>query len=141
MPVNKASLVMMIKVQEKYPMNVSKKMLVTLITGAAILVQLLSPIRVFADGETTPPPVATLEATEPPVSADVSTEVPAAVLPAASDAPTVEPVNPENPILIPNVTEVSTEITGLEASTPAPMATVVEQNPAPTEEPTLLETL
>src|SRR5215216_3153666 len=132
MPVNKTSLVLMSKVEEKYPMNVSKKMLFTLITGAAILTQLLSPIRVFADGETPLPPVATLEATEPPVLTDVPTEIPATVIPAASDAPTVEPVNPEIPILTPNVTE---------SSTPAPMATVVEQDLAPTEEPTLLETL
>src|SRR5215211_1155978 len=131
----------MSKVEEKYPMNVSKKMLFTLITGAAILAQLLSPIRVFADGETPLPPVATLEATEPPVLTDVPAEIPASVIPAASDAPTVEPVNTEIPILTPNVTEASTEIAVLESSTPAPMATVVEQDLAPTEEPTLLETL
>ncbi len=122
-------------------MNVSKKMLFTLITGAAILVQLLNPIRVFADGETTPPPVATLEATEPPVATDVPTEVPATVIPAASDVPTVEPVTTEIPVLTPVVTEASIEIAVLESSTPAPIATIVEQDPAPTEAPTLLETL
>ena len=120
-------------------MNAPKNILITLMLGSAILAQLLNPIHVSADGETTPPPVETIEATEPPVATDAPTEAIPTGTPTASDAPIVEPVITDLPTSTADATEPPTEISALESPTPAPSETVVELDPATTEEPTLLE--
>lgn len=120
-------------------MNALKNILITLMMGSAILAQLLNPIHVSADGEITPPPVETIEATEPPVATDAPTEAIPTVTPSASDAPTVEPVITDIPTSTAEATEPPTEIATLESPTPVPSEAIVEQDPATTEEPTLLE--
>jgi hypothetical protein len=112
-------------------MSASKKILVTFLAGAAIIMQLLNPMRVFADGETTPPPAETTEATEPPVATDLPKEVIPTETPAATDIPTLEPVITEMPALTTEPIETSTEVAASETLTPLPTEIA--------EEPTLLE--